>query len=857
MRNSAIVILLVATIGSAAETDWVNQAVKYLAAEGAGREAAAAAIAKHSGAIGPIVSRLERAEPKKHDAVRGSIFDEHFSRPDLRERHRDDLLNFLVPESYAPWKKFGLLIFMHGGGPGTKREYARSVLSDPAKDRYSYGLRRHFTNSQFIVVAPSALWNEKSSARWNLPETDDYIDAVIRECRYRFNVDRERIFLGGHSMGGFGAYHLCQRLADRLAGGVLYAGAWKSARWENMVGTPLFIRHGRNDAVPAGMPGKSPRPRYTDVFYGSAASRLLTAAGAEHVYAEDEGGHSIKAAGESVERLVKWMGGQRREPYARRVIAQTPRGWNATRDTPTPHHRWVTILEAGDGTLPFDEVQRTGPGPSWKESRQSFLKQGFQLGRRNVRAAKVEAVNHGDNRLTVTTRNVRRFAIWLHPEMVDFARPVRISVNGADTIRQAKATLLDALRSYERRGDWGLIYHAEIRLAGDLAVAQAEPFPQWRGVNRDGIVTGFSVPDVWPKKLKEVWRLSVGGGYSGPISDGERVYLHSRIGEEEIVSCVRLTTGETVWLDSYAAAGRVHPAGAAHGLGPKSTPALKDGRLYTLGIGSILSCFDAVDGRLNWRKDFSSEFSRPAPSCGTSMSPLMVDDLCLVHVGVDRKGRMIAFDAKTGEERWSYDGDGPGYGSPIVATLDGTRQIIVPVSKFIAGLSVADGKLLWRVPFPTKSTQNILTPVVYRDRLIVGGIDQVTACLRPAGEVDVVWQNRDVPLHMSSPVLQGNRLYGMSSRNAGHLFCVNADTGKTIWQSEARMAQNAVVLHLGSHLGFLTDNGRLIFAKAGSARYEPVATYRVSPNGTWAHPLLVGRHIVIKDDDSLTGWAFE
>ena len=268
----------------------------------------------------------------------------------------------------------------------------------------------------------------------------------------------------------------------------------------------------------------------------------------------------------------------------------------------------------------------------------------------------------------------------------------------------------------------------------------------------------------------------MGTGYSCPVTDGERVFLHSRTNENEVVHCIDLDTGRIKWIDSYPARGQVHPAGASHGLGPKSTPVAQDGRLFTLGIGSILSCYDAGSGRLIWRRDYAEEFPRPAPSCGTSMSPMIVDGICIVHVGVDRKGRLIALDAKSGEERWSYDGDGPGYGSPVLATFNNRRQIISPVSKFIAGISPTDGELLWRHPFPTKSTQNILTPVLHRDRLIVGGIAQVTASIRPADSIEAVWQNRDIPLHMSSPVLKGNRLCGMSSRNAGHLFCVDADT---------------------------------------------------------------------------------
>ena|GEM_PF-248562 len=852
LRTAICAIICLFETGSAADSNIISLAQRYLANRGDAGVQVSNEILSYTGPITPIIKALEASEPKRHKDVTGTLFGEHFTEPTLQTSHPADLLNFLVPKTYSPTRPFGLLIFMHGGGSGTKREYARSVLSNPATDRYSYGLQAYFTNSQSIVVAPSAPWNDKSSARWNLPEADAYIDAVIRECRYRFNIDRDRIFLGGQSMGGFGAYHLCQRLADRLAGGILYAGAWKSARWENMIGTPLFIRHGRNDAVAPKTPDQRARPRYTDVFYANSASRLLTAVGAEHVYVEDDGGHSIRAASNSVARLVGWMTEQQRDPYAPRVVAQTPRGWNATRDTPTPHSRWITILDSGPGTLPFDEVARTGPGPSWNESRESFFNQGFKLIKRNLPAANVEARNHGDNRMTIKTRNVKHFALWLHPKMVEFSQPLRITINGSESVHRVKPSLFDALRSCERRGDWGLVYHAELRLHGD--VKSTAQYPQWRGPNRDGLVNAFPAPAKWPKDLDKVWEIPVGEGYSCPISDGTRVYLHTRTDGNETVNGVDLATGKELWQSSYPASARVHPAGKDHGLGPKSTPAIHDGRLYTLGIGSILSCFDARTGRLYWRKNFQSEFPEPAPSCGTSMSPLIVDDMCIVHVGVDRKGRMIAFDAKTGREQWSYDHDGPGYGSPIVAQLNGRRQIVSPVSKFIVGLSPTSGERLWRFPFPTKSTQNIITPVAYKDGLIIGGIAQVTSCIRPGKTIETVWQNRDIPLHMCSPVRKGNRLIGLTSRNSGQLFCVDTDTGKTIWQSEARFADNASVLHTGSHLVCLTSDGRLIFAKADSDRYAPVATYQVTDNRTWAHPLISGKRIIIRDARNLTCW---
>ena len=450
---------------AAADSDAQALASKFLAALNSERASIAARLADYSGPIAPVIDALANAEPRDWKEASGALFDEHFSAPILRRQYPDDLLNFYIPDDYSPDRPFGLMIFMHGGGPGTKREYARVIGSDPAKDKYSYDIPRYFRDAPFILVGPSALVNEKSSARWNLPEADEHIAAVIRECHFRFNIDRDRIFLGGQSMGGFGAYHLCQRLSDRLAGGALHAGAWRVSHWKNVIGASLFIRHGAHDAVAPGARGKSARPRYTDIFFARSAHRALTEAGADHVYAEDSGGHSIKEAGNAMKQMVEWMKPLRRDPHFPRVVALTPRGWDAPHDTPTPHHRWITIQEIGDGAIPFDAVQRTGPGPAWTESRESFDKQGFKMTKRNVRAGLVDATNHGDNSMTITTDNVIRFSVWLHPKMADFSKPLRITVNGRASAHAISPSLLTALRSYERRRDWGLIYHAEIELA--------------------------------------------------------------------------------------------------------------------------------------------------------------------------------------------------------------------------------------------------------------------------------------------------------------------------------------------------------------------------------------------------------
>jgi len=417
---------------------------------------------QYNGPIETVIQELVASQEKQWRTKTGEIMVQRFTAPELREKYTDDLLYFFVPEAYDPTKPFGLLIMMHGGDESTPRENAQHVITSE-KDKYSYDLQTYIEHIPFITVAPSAPWDEKNSRRWNVPEADDYIAAVIRESQYRFNIDRDWVFLGGISMGGYGAYHLCQRLSDKLAGGILWAGRWEVTNWRCMIGTPLFIIHGTNDAAAPGTVGKSARPRWTDVFYARVADKLLAEAGVEHVYAEYEGVHySPRELIWSVSKLVKWMNTKRRDAFFPHVVAVTPRGWDARYDLPTPHSRWVSILEIGDKKMEFDMVERTGPYPAWGETLENFNKQGFRLTKMMVKAGLADAEYRGKNVFKVKTKNVRKFSLWLHPKMVDFAKPVVVITNGKKQLYEVKPTLLDVLRSYERRKDWDLIYYCEL-----------------------------------------------------------------------------------------------------------------------------------------------------------------------------------------------------------------------------------------------------------------------------------------------------------------------------------------------------------------------------------------------------------
>ena len=377
---------------------------------------------------------------------------------------------------------------------------------------------------------------------------------------------------------------------------------------------------------------------------------------------------------------------------------------------------------------------------------------------------------------------------------------------------------------------------------------------QWRGPQRDGVST-FAAPTTWPDTLKKRWEIVVGRGHSSPVLSGDRVVLHAREGEREITRAVDLMTGKELWRNEYAAPYVVNPAAAGHGPGPKSTPVIADGRVFTFGISGILSAHDLTSGKLLWRHPAPPA----APEFGTAMSPLVDGESVIVHLGAQDKGALTAFDVATGKRRWQWDSDGPAYASPIVATFGGTRHLVTQTENAVVGVNVANGQLLWQVPFKTNFDQNSVTPVVVRDLVIYSGLESGTTAVRigrqgMAWTAQQVWKNDQVSMYMSSPVVTDNTMFGLSHRNRGQFFAMDLAGGRTLWTTPGRQGENASVVLAGSALLLSTTNAELIVAKANPAQFEEVKRYKTAESAVWAHPAFARDVILVKDVDKLICW---
>jgi outer membrane protein assembly factor BamB len=395
-----------------------------------------------------------------------------------------------------------------------------------------------------------------------------------------------------------------------------------------------------------------------------------------------------------------------------------------------------------------------------------------------------------------------------------------------------------------------------------IPLAADELWPGWRGPERDGWVSGFTPPLKWPDQLERVWTQEVGTGYASPLVAGDRVYLHARQGEQEVVWCLDIATGAVQWRQSYDAPFKIGSGGERHGKGPKSSPALAEGRLFTLSITGTLSAWDASSGKPLWRRDYGARYKQPHLYWGTSTSPLIDGDRVVVHFGTDGEGTLIALDVESGEEVWSLEGDPPSYSSPILVEIQGVRQIVEWNQRALVGVASDTGEALWEFPFPqVTSDQNMPTPAFHRGLVLLGGENRGIHGLEPRRnqgrwEVHERWHQDKVALNMSSAVVNGDLLFGFSHYNKGQLFCLDIETGDVLWEGPGRTGDNVMFLSFPGQVLALIDNGRLLILDAQGDRFQKRASYRVADGDTWAPPVLVKHGILVKDLQTLTLWSY-
>lgn len=432
-------------------------------------------------------------------------------------------------------------------------------------------------------------------------------------------------------------------------------------------------------------------------------------------------------------------------------------------------------------------------------------------------------------------------------------------------------------------------------LAVSASCAVAQDWPQWRGPNRDAKAAEFKAPPTWPKELTQQWKVSVGEGVATPALLGDKLYVFSRQEGNEILRCLDAVTGKELWQDKYESMGASGPAASFSG--PRSSPTVADGKVVTLGVRGMISCLEAATGKKLWRKEEFKAYPRFHPAS----SPIVVNGLCIAQLGGSDNGALVAYDLATGDEKWKWAGDSPGYASPVLMTVGDIKLIIAETERRIVAVNAADGKLAWETPYVVQGRgYNASTPVVDSQTLIFAGSGRGTRAVKIEKTGDgfagnELWNNAEKSVQFNSPVLKAGLVYGLTQGN--ELYCLSAKDGKTAWSAPVSKGGEAPpagggggqggpgeggrdgagrpggrgpgrgmggggggygsIVDAGSVLLALTPGSELIVFQPGDKAYIELARIKVAESQTHAYPIVSGNRIFIKDKDAVTLWTIQ
>ena len=381
-------------------------------------------------------------------------------------------------------------------------------------------------------------------------------------------------------------------------------------------------------------------------------------------------------------------------------------------------------------------------------------------------------------------------------------------------------------------------------------------WPQWRGPTRDNRWPEKGLPAKLPAKLAARWKVPIGGGFGGIAVVSGRVYVMDRVKEpreEERVVCLDATTGKSVWTHSYA----IKYGKLDYGNGPRCTPTIHAGKVYTFGAMGHLFCLDAKTGKIVWHRDTVKDFRGRVPTWGHSCSPLVEGKRLIVQVGGTPDADLVALDLDTGKEVWRSLDDRPGYASVVVVDAGKWRQLVTFTPQHVVGLDPATGKRLWRVPFEGIEYDVSITDVVHTDGvLLASNYWSGSKAIRLDDEgknPKVVWEGKALSLLMSTPLVQGKNFFALD-RFKG-LKCLEANTGKILWENEHITPRGT---NPQASLVWISETKALILNTPGELLMVELTPKGLTPLGkvpiigkTWAHPAFADRCVFARNDEEI------
>ncbi len=419
------------------------------------------------------------------------------------------------------------------------------------------------------------------------------------------------------------------------------------------------------------------------------------------------------------------------------------------------------------------------------------------------------------------------------------------------------------------------------------ALSFAEDWPQWLGPNRDSVWRETGVAGKFPEGGPRVlWRTAIGAGYAGPSVAGGKVYLTDRklaegaknpanafdksvVAGSERVICLNEADGKEIWKYEYDC-----PYAISYGAGPRVTPLMNQGKVYSVGAEGNLLCLDATTGKLLWSHDFKKDYNAKTPMWGFSGHPLLVGNRLICLAGGER-AVAVAFDKDSGKEAWhALTAKEPGYSSPMLCTNRGKAELIIWHPESVNALNPETGELYWSEPFASRSGMTIATPRQTGDELLVTTFYSGSMMLRLKDErtVSPMWktpkasekETTHLNAVMCTPFLENGYIYGVCSY--GQLRCLKAETGERVWETfkattggEPVRWANAFIVKNGDRFFLANEKGDLIIARLTPEAYTEVSRcHLLEPTNTaagrdvvWSHPAFANRHVYARNDKEI------
>ncbi len=385
-------------------------------------------------------------------------------------------------------------------------------------------------------------------------------------------------------------------------------------------------------------------------------------------------------------------------------------------------------------------------------------------------------------------------------------------------------------------------------------VETAGNWPGFRGPGRDGIVRGVRIATDWTASPPvELWRRPIGPGWSSFAVRGGFLYTQEQRGKDEVVACYRATSGEPVWTHRDTA--RFFESNA--GPGPRGTPAISNGRVYTFGATGIVNALDADDGAVVWSRDAGSDTGTKVPTWGFASSPLVLDNFVIVAAS----GKLVAYDLATGKPHWRGPSGGGGYSSPHLMTIDGMAQIVLLNGTGAISVDPVNGKLLWKHAWPG---DGIVQPaVIPGGDVLIGtgsglgsdtkiGISRVAVSHGPSGwSVTERWTSSGLKPYFNDFVVHAGHAFGFDGRI---LACIDLNDGTRKWKGGRYGNGQLILLPDQDVLLVLSEEGELALVRTIPEQFTELARFKAIEGKTWNHPVLVGDVLLVRNGEEMAAF---